>query len=90
MSLQEIGKRWSGINLNMTRFEKKDGDNVEAVPMLGIGEEDFEPLENDQLLIQGMMASRYQSLGGSNLSLTSMRSYSKNAVLPHVAVYAFR
>jgi len=27
--------------------------------LLGIGEEDFEMLENDQLVIQGMMASRY-------------------------------
>ena len=57
MSLQEIEECWSSIDLIMTPL-KKDGDNVEAVPMLGIGEEDFELLENDQLLInQGMMAS---------------------------------
>ena len=29
------------------------------VPILGIGEEDFEALENDQLIIQGMLASRF-------------------------------
>ena len=31
----------------------------EDVPLLGIGEDEFELLENDQLVVQGMMASRY-------------------------------
>ena len=29
------------------------------VPLLKFGEEDYEALENDQLTVQGMMASRY-------------------------------
>ncbi|KAL7490113.1 hypothetical protein ACHAW6_015825 [Cyclotella cf. meneghiniana] len=58
-TLRQIKERWSCIDLVATPFEKKVGDVVETVPMLGIGEEDFESLENDQLLIQGMMASRY-------------------------------
>ena len=33
----------------------------EEIPLLGIDEDDFELLENDQLVIQGMLASRYLS-----------------------------
>ena len=58
-SLQQINDRWSSIDLIMTPYAKKDGELEEDVPLLGIGEEDFESLENDQLVIQGMMASRY-------------------------------
>jgi len=58
-TLQEIDTRWSSINLTMSPYLKKDGDLEEEVPLLGIGEEDYESLENDQLVIQGMMASRY-------------------------------
>lgn len=58
-ALQQIEERWSSINLTMSPHQKKDGNVEETVPLLGIGEEDFESLENDQLVIQGMMASRY-------------------------------
>eukprot|EP00804_Cyclotella_cryptica_P004521 CCRYP_006874-RA/>CCRYP_006874-RA protein AED:0.08 eAED:0.09 QI:0/0/0.5/1/0/0/2/139/4220 len=58
-TLKQIEERWTGINFIMVPYEKKVGNVVETVPLLGIGEEDFESLENDQLLIQGMMASRF-------------------------------
>lgn len=54
-TLEQIDSRWSGIVLTMTPYKGSDGD----VPILGIGEEDFEALENDQLVIQGMLASRF-------------------------------
>ena len=43
----------------MTPYHKKDGALEEDVPLLGIGKEDLESLENDQFIIQGMSASRY-------------------------------
>jgi len=58
-TLQQISDRWSSIDLIMTPHHKIDGDLEEDVPLLGIGEDEFELLENDQLVIQGMMASRY-------------------------------
>lgn len=59
-TLREIEARWSDIEFTINPYEKKDNNVVvEMVPLLGIEEEDFESLENDQLLIQGMMASRY-------------------------------
>ena len=58
-TLQQISDRWSSIDLIMTPHHKIDGDLEEDVPLLSIGEDEFELLENDQLVVQGMMASRY-------------------------------
>ena len=54
--LSQIFQRWSSIEFTMTPFKRIDGENI---PLLSITEEDFEALENDQLLIQGMLASRF-------------------------------
>ena len=54
-ALEQIGCRWSGIIFTMTTYK----NGMKDVPILGIGEEDFEALENDQLVIQGMLASRF-------------------------------
>lgn len=52
-TLEVLEARWSGIEFNMQPYKDTD------VPLLGIGEEDFEALEGDQLTVQGMMASRF-------------------------------
>ena len=52
--LEQLDARWSSIEFIMTPYT---GDP--DIPLLGIGEEDFEALEADQLAVQGMMASRF-------------------------------
>ncbi|GMH84222.1 hypothetical protein TrST_g13493, partial [Triparma strigata] len=52
--LEKLDATWSGID-----FIKTDYAGDPDVPLLNIGEEDFEALENDQLAVQGMMASRF-------------------------------
>ena len=55
-TLAQIESRWSSIGFIMNPFKRAVGEDV---PLLSIGEEDFEALENDQLIIQGMLASRF-------------------------------
>ena len=57
-TLHQISTRWLSIEFTMSPFRKIDGDDI---PLLSIIEEDFEALENDQLVIQGMLASRFLS-----------------------------
>jgi len=57
LTVLQIEKRWSKVNFMMTPY-KIIGSDIE-IPLLGIGEEDFESLENDQLVVQGMLASRF-------------------------------
>ena len=52
-------ERWSEIKFTMTPYKQIGSE--EEIPLLGIDEDDFELLENDQLVIQGMLASRYLS-----------------------------
>jgi len=54
-TLEQIESRWTGIVFTMSPYKGDDED----IPILGIEEEDFESLENDQLVIQGMLASRF-------------------------------
>ena len=56
-TLAQMEERWSKIIFTMNPYKKQDSD--EEIPLLGIGEEDFESLENDQLVIQGTLASRF-------------------------------
>ncbi len=56
-TLAQMEKRWSNVVFVMTPYKKLGSD--EEIPLLGIGEEDFESLENDQLVVQGMLASRF-------------------------------
>jgi dynein heavy chain len=58
-TLVQMQERWSEISFTMTPY--KQIGSVDEIPLLGIGEDDFESLENDQLIIQGMLASRYLS-----------------------------
>jgi dynein heavy chain len=51
--LEALEARWSGVEFIMQPYQDTD------VPLLGIGEEDFEALENDQLTVQSMLASRF-------------------------------
>eukprot|EP00904_Undaria_pinnatifida_P003126 jgi/Undpi1/12814/HiC_scaffold_7.g02481.m1 len=53
VTLGQLKERWGNIVWGMDPY--KGGD----VPLLKIAEEDFEALEADQLIVQGMMASRY-------------------------------
>ena len=55
-TLEQISMRWNSIQFTMNPFKREKGNDV---PLLSIVEEDFEALENDQLLIQGMLASRF-------------------------------
>ena len=48
-----IAERWKAIDWLMDLYADSD------VPLLKIGEEDFEALEADQLTVQGMLASRF-------------------------------
>ena len=57
ITIDQIELRWADINFTMTPY--KQSNNCEDIPLLGIGEEDFEALENDQLVVQGMLASRF-------------------------------
>lgn len=52
-TLNALGDRWTTINWLMDPYKDTD------VPLLKIGEEDFEALEADQLTVQGMLASRF-------------------------------
>ncbi len=56
-TLVQMDDRWSKVEFIMTPY-KKIG-STEEIPLLGIEEEDFEALENDQLVVQGMLASRF-------------------------------
>ena len=42
------------------------------MPLLKFGEEDYEALENDQLTVQGMMASRYIAQFEKEVSMWSV------------------
>ncbi|CAB1113053.1 unnamed protein product [Ectocarpus sp. CCAP 1310/34] len=53
VTLAQLAERWNNIVWGMDPY--KGGD----VPLLKMAEEDFEALEADQLVVQGMMASRY-------------------------------
>ncbi|CAM9266952.1 unnamed protein product [Chrysoparadoxa australica] len=55
VTLGQLEERWSSIEWLMDLFSGTD------VPLLKIAEEDFEALEADQLIVQGMMASRYKA-----------------------------
>jgi len=57
ISLGHIESRWSSIVFTMNAYRKQGSD--EDIPLLGIGEEDYEALENDQLAVQSMLASRF-------------------------------
>ena len=53
MNLGALSERWVKIEFLCDFYKGTD------VPLLKFGEEDYEALENDQLTVQGMMASRY-------------------------------
>ena len=56
-TLAQIEARWLSILFTMTPYNQPWLED--KIPLLGIGEEDFEALENDQLIVQGMLASRF-------------------------------
>ena len=56
-TLAQMEDRWSKIIFTMNPYKKQNSG--EEIPLLSIGEEDFESLEHDQLVIQGMLASRF-------------------------------
>lgn len=53
--LAALGERWAAVAWQMEPY--KDS----GVPLLKMAEEDFEALEGDQLLVQGMASSRYRA-----------------------------
>ena len=53
VNLGALNERWAKIEFLCDFYKGTD------VPFLKFGEEDYEALENDQLTVQGMMASRY-------------------------------
>jgi dynein heavy chain len=53
VNLSGLQERWVAIEFLCDFYKGSD------VPLLKFGEEDYEALENDQLTVQGMMASRY-------------------------------
>jgi dynein heavy chain len=56
-TLIQMDAQWSKVNFTMSPYKKIGSED--EIPLLGIGEEDFESLENDQLVVQGMLASRF-------------------------------
>jgi dynein heavy chain len=52
--LEALDSFWTKVDWLSDPYQ---GD--ETVPMLKLGEDEFESLENDQLVVQGMLASRY-------------------------------
>ena len=52
-NLQTLKDRWSNVFFVAEWYKKTE------VPLLKVQEDDWESLENDQLMVQGMMASRY-------------------------------
>lgn len=56
-TLAQMEERWSKINFTMSPYKKQNSH--EEIPLLGIIEEDFESLENDQLVIQSILVSRF-------------------------------
>ena len=57
IALCQMESRWSVISFTMTPYKLLGSDD--EIPLLSIDEEDFEALENDQLVVQGMLASRF-------------------------------
>jgi len=53
VTIGQLGERWKSIEWLMEPYKDTD------VPLLKMGEEDFEALEADQLTVQGMLASRF-------------------------------
>ena len=53
IAIAQLGERWLGIEWLMDPYKDTD------VPLLKMGEEDFEALEADQLAVQGMLANRF-------------------------------
>jgi dynein heavy chain len=53
IAIAQLGERWLGIEWLMDPYKDTD------VPLLKLGEEDFEALEADQLTVQGMLANRF-------------------------------
>ncbi len=49
VGLKKLGEVWSAVEFIMDTYKETD------VPMLKIAEEDWEALENDQLVVQGML-----------------------------------
>jgi len=52
-TLKNLEQTWSNINFVSSMYKET------SVPLIKMGEEDFELLESDQLTLQGMVASRY-------------------------------
>ena len=57
LNIGQMDTRWSTVDFTMNPYKIVGSDD--EIPLLGIGEEDFEALENDQLVVQGMLASRF-------------------------------
>eukprot|EP00957_Ditylum_brightwellii_P054771 4150708-Ditylum_brightwellii.AAC.1 len=53
ITIKQIEACWSGITFTMTLYKQEGSDDV---PLLGIGKEDFEALENEQLIVQEVNA----------------------------------
>ena len=78
VTLAQMEGRWSKILFTMSPYKKQDSD--EEIPLLGIGEEDFESLENDQLMIQGILASRFVSQFKESVSKWQRELFNVNEV----------
>ena len=61
-----LNERWAKIEFLCDFYKGTD------VPLLKFGEEDYEALENDQLTVQGMMASRYVAQFEKEVSMWSV------------------
>jgi len=71
LNLEALRERWQAIEFQCELYKTTD------VPLLKIQEEDWEALENDQLTVQGMMASRYvkqfeKDVGGWQAALVNI------------------
>ncbi len=74
----QMEKRWSKVEFTMTPY--KIVGSHEEIPLLGIGEEDFESLENDQLVVQGMLASRFVAQFKTEVSYWQKALFNVNEV----------
>ena len=68
VALAQLGETWSSVDFFQEAYGGGDEDEVkdaggkeDVVMLLRLGEEDFETLEADQLIVQGMLGSRFLS-----------------------------
>ena len=78
LCLQQIRTRWASIVFIMTPYLKDGPEN--GIPLLGMTDEDYESLENDQMAVQSMLASRFVTYFQKEVNLWQKSLFNVNEV----------